>query len=150
MPPSDEPSAEIHFWVWWDISFVQCWSNKMNESETRRNIFLLSFIFYALQEVVQSGIFLLNKQQSLHNIIHWSVSQQAIAFLLERTYNSNTTEYIEMPMTGLKSISTSFYLPSHPFPQINPGCRGRALQKHFQTSSKCRYSKKMCNKYCLL
>lgn len=95
--------------------------------------------FYALQEVDQSVRFLLNKYQSLHNITHWSISQQAMAFMSERTHNSNTTEDIEMPMTGLKSVFPSFYLPSHS-PQINLGCWGRALQKHFHIYREDTYS----------
>ena len=108
MPPSDEPGAETHFGVWWDVSFAQPWSNKMNESEARTKILLLSF-FYASQELGQSGRFLLNKYQSLHNVTHWSGRQRTtITLAWKRAHDwkskdQGSTHIISSPTSRLQN-----------------------------------------------
>lgn len=49
--------------------------------------------FYASQELGQSGRFLLNKYQSLHNVTHWSGRQRTmIAFAWERAHDCKSKE----------------------------------------------------------
>lgn len=47
MPPFEQPAAATHFGVWWSVTLIHCWSNKMNESETRTKILLRVILFFS-------------------------------------------------------------------------------------------------------
>ena len=70
--------------------------------------------FYnALQELGQSGRFLLNKYQSLHNVTHGSGSKWTmITFALKRAHNWMSKDQGSTPVNTTSSFRSS--KPTHP------------------------------------